>query len=182
MQSICSWPVQQVRIEEKTRMNSVRMIHAWGPSSLLRLEPACKIATICNSNILNYTPTTTTTQQMSSVVAPILMIIRGLNVKKMCYLCSRHPSIVAPTTMYLDVALETMPPVSLVVIKTPMTLITAETFITVITVTPATSKVYKMFQTRQPKHDWLDTPKRSLWQLCDHNKYEITCKGIHHPG
>lgn len=181
MQSICSWLVQQVRIEEKTRMNSVRMIFAWGSSSLLRLEPACKIATICYSNILNYTPTTA--QQMSSVVAPILMMIRGLNVKKKkCYLCSCHPSIVAPTTMYLDVALETMPPVSLVVTKTPMTLITAETFITVITATPATSKVYRMFQTRQPKRDWLDTPNRSLWQLCNHNKYEITCKGIHHPG
>ncbi len=32
----------------------------------------------------------------------------------------------APTTMYLDVALETMPLVSLVVIKTPVTLITAD--------------------------------------------------------
>lgn len=49
--------------------------------------------------------------------------------------------IVAPTTMNHNVALETMPLVSAVYIKTHVTLIIAGTFITVITATPATLKL-----------------------------------------
>ncbi len=78
-----------------------------------------------------------------SVVTNIL--IMGSNVKEsiiyvallLWHVTNTTQNIVAPT-MYLDVALNTMPLVSLAVIKTLMTLIIADIFITMITATPAT--------------------------------------------